>query len=147
MTNSRNRTKHDLATTYGFNEDEVGLFEETFQLFDKDRDGAITINEIRTVMNAMGFFPCDEMIQKGISDVDSDGDGSVDFEEFICMMSKSRNEIDQELKEIFQIFDRNKDGFIDSAELKDVLVRLGENISDVSSKNSVCFLKRIKTAS
>jgi len=98
-------------------------------------------------MNAMGFFPCDEMIQKGISDVDSDGDGSVDFEEFICMMSKSRNEIDQELKEIFQIFDRNKDGFIDSAELKDVLVRLGENISDVSSKNSVYFLQRIKTAS
>ncbi len=85
-------------------------------------------------MNALGFFPCDEKIQKSISDIDSDGDGTVDFEEFICMMSKSRNEIEMELKEIFQIFDRNGDGFIDKTELKDVMVRLGEKISDVSKR-------------
>jgi len=31
----------------------------------------------------------------------------------------------------FQIFDRNQDGFIDIAELKDVFKRLGENLTDV----------------
>lgn len=109
-------------------------------------------------MNALGFYPCDENIKKGINDIDNDGDGSVDFEEFICMMSKSRSSLDQELKEIFQvwwknnnfakfkfliswcvfefieliwqIFDKNQDGFIDQVELKDVLIRLGEHISD-----------------
>ena len=31
-----------------------------------------------------------------------------------------------------KIFDKNHDGFIDKAELKDVLIKLGENITDVS---------------
>ena len=33
-----------------------------------------------------------------------------------------------------KIFDKNQDGFIDKAELKDVLTRLGENITDVKQK-------------
>lgn len=59
--------------------------------------------------------------------------GTVDFEEFIGMMAKfrkSKQEMDDELREIFKIFDRNQDGFIDCNELKDVLIRLGENITD-----------------
>lgn len=106
------------------------VFEETFQIFDKDSDGAITFTEIKSVMNALGFYPCDENIRKGIRDIDNDSSyfhffvllllfkyseiiikkdsGTVDFEEFINMMSKSRkfkttNELDEELKEIFQV--------------------------------------------
>lgn len=41
--------------------------------------------------------------------------------------------MEDELMEIFKIFDKNQDGFIDNEELKDVLIRLGENITDVSS--------------
>jgi Ca2+-binding EF-hand superfamily protein len=48
------------------------VFEETFQIFDKDCDGFITLTEIRTVMNALGFQPCDEDIRKGIKDIDND---------------------------------------------------------------------------
>lgn len=48
------------------------MFEETFQIFDKDSDGAITFYEIKSVMNALGFYPCDENIRKGIRDIDKD---------------------------------------------------------------------------
>ncbi|RMZ96257.1 calmodulin-beta-like isoform X1 [Brachionus plicatilis] len=129
----RNKTKHDLAQEYGFNEEQIGIFEDTFQIFDKDCDGFITLCEIRTVMNSLGFYPGDELIRKSIQDVDYDNSGTVDFEEFIGMMAKfrkSKQEMDDELREIFKIFDRNQDGFIDSTELKDVLNRLGENITD-----------------
>lgn len=34
--------------------------------------------------------------------------------------------------QFFKIFDKNQDGFIDKFELRDVLTRLGENITDVS---------------
>jgi len=44
----------------------------------------------------------------------------------------SAKEVEDELMEIFKIFDKNQDGFIDNEELKDVLTRLGENITDVS---------------
>ena len=53
------------------------MFEETFQIFDKDSDGFITLPEIRTVMNALGFFPCDDNIRKGIKDIDNDSWSSV----------------------------------------------------------------------
>ena len=48
------------------------MFKEAFQIFDKDFDGFITLVEIRTVMNSLGFFPCDEYIKKGIQDIDND---------------------------------------------------------------------------
>lgn len=48
------------------------VFEETFQIFDKDCDGFITLVEIRTVMNALGFYPGDDIIRKSIQDIDND---------------------------------------------------------------------------
>jgi Ca2+-binding EF-hand superfamily protein len=60
--------------------------------------------------------------------------GTVDFEEFVYMMStfgklSNQNEVVDELKDIFKIFDKNQDGYIDKMELWDVLIRLGENIT------------------
>jgi Ca2+-binding EF-hand superfamily protein len=48
------------------------VFEETFQIFDKDCDGFITLAEIRTVMNALGFYPNDESIRQCIQRIDND---------------------------------------------------------------------------
>jgi len=48
------------------------VFEETFQIFDKDFDGFITLAEIRSVMNSFGVFPCDDNIRKCIQNIDSD---------------------------------------------------------------------------
>ena len=70
--NEKNRTKHELATAFGFNEEQIGLFEETFQIFDKDYDGFITLAEIRSVCNSFGVFPCDDNIMKGIQKIDID---------------------------------------------------------------------------
>ena len=39
---------------------------------------------------------------------------------------------EKELFEVFQVFDKNKDGFISSEELYEVLSKLGESITRVS---------------
>ena len=63
------------------------------------------------------------------------GNGSVDFDEFLKMMSnKMSSNPEIELREVFDVFDTNSDGLISSAELHDVLVRLGESV------NMVCNL-------
>ena len=48
----------------------------------------------------------------------------LDFEEFLGMMKQKANEADQEsdLRDAFKIFDRDRNGYIDMKELKQVFV-------------------------
>lgn len=68
-------------------EGEVDL-KEAFDVFDGDKDGVITVEELGLVLSSLGFKEgkkledCKEMIRK----VDMDGDGMVNFEEFKKMM-------------------------------------------------------------
>ena len=59
-----------------------------------------------------------------VMEVDINGDGTIDFQEFLGMMKSKANEADQEsdLREAFKIFDRDKDGYIDMKELKKVII-------------------------
>ena len=64
-----------------------------------------------------------------VMEVDINGDGTIDFEEFLGMMKSKANEADQEsdLREAFKIFDRDKDGYIDMKELKKVTNNLDQD--------------------
>ena len=64
-----------------------------------------------------------------VMEVDINGDGTIDFEEFLGMMKSKANEADQEsdLREAFKIFDRDKDGYIDMKELKKVTNNLDQH--------------------
>ena len=61
---------------------------EAFDVFDKDRDGLISVEELGSVLCSLGLKEgkkiedCNEMIRK----VDMDGDGMVNFVEFKSMM-------------------------------------------------------------
>ncbi|KRX88756.1 Calmodulin-1 [Trichinella pseudospiralis] len=58
--------------------------------------------------------------------------GTIEFDEFLQMMSRKMKDSDseQELKEAFQVFDKDKDGFISAAELHYVMTNLGEKLTD-----------------
>lgn len=59
-------------------------------------------------------------------------DGSVDYEEFEAFVAKnglykaSVEEVSQELKDAFQVFDRDGDGYIDVDEFKSVMMNIGK---------------------
>uniref|UniRef100_A0AC34FQV7 EF-hand domain-containing protein n=1 Tax=Panagrolaimus sp. ES5 TaxID=591445 RepID=A0AC34FQV7_9BILA len=80
------------------------------------------------------------------------GNGTIELPEFISMMSKKvkQSEDDRELKEAFQVFDANNDGFISPSELSVVMANLGEHLSekevhemiheaDLDNDGRVCF--------
>ncbi len=52
-----------------------------FSVFDEDGSGQITTNELHNVMSQFGLT--DEELDEMIKEVDSDGDASIDFEEFM----------------------------------------------------------------
>ena len=107
-------------------------FKDSFQVFDKDGDGFITANELSSVMSSLGQNPTDSEIADMINEVDADGDGRIDFPEFLTMMSRKafNYDPDKELEDAFKVFDKNGDGFISSNELKQVLLSLGEKATD-----------------
>ncbi len=57
-----------------------------------------------------------------INEVDFDGSGSIEFDEFLIMMAKKvkENEQSNDIREAFRVFDRDRDGFISHEELTQV---------------------------
>ena len=56
-------------------EDKVTECKEVFDLFDKDKDGSITVKELGDVMRALGANPTQTELQEMINEVDSNGSG------------------------------------------------------------------------
>ncbi|URE21499.1 hypothetical protein MUK42_10586 [Musa troglodytarum] len=69
-------------------EEQISEFQEAFCLFDKDGDGCITLEELGTVIKSLGQNPSEEELQEMIREVDSDGNGTIEFAEFLNLMSR-----------------------------------------------------------
>jgi calcium-dependent protein kinase len=61
-------------------------------MFDKDKSGKIDREEVVSLLSGedmANLVPIDA-IEKAIREIDQDGDGEIDFEEFINMMKKAQ---------------------------------------------------------
>uniref|UniRef100_A0A8C8RKG8 Troponin C, slow skeletal and cardiac muscles n=1 Tax=Pelusios castaneus TaxID=367368 RepID=A0A8C8RKG8_9SAUR len=98
-------------------------------------DGCISTKELGKVMRMLGQNPTPEELQEMIDEVDEDGSGTVDFDEFLvmmvrCMKDDSKGKSEEELSDLFRMFDKNADGYIDLDELKIMLQATGETITE-----------------
>ncbi len=60
---------------------------EAFELFDMDRSGTITVNEIKKVLGSRGMGDIDESEwERILEEVDGDGNGEISFDEFKIMI-------------------------------------------------------------
>ena len=89
-------------------------FKEAFDEFDKvirfwslasllddlwpfqDGSGTISSEELLGVMRAMGQNPTEDELLNLVLEVDVDGNGTIDFPEFLNMMKKKAREVDEE---------------------------------------------------
>jgi Ca2+-binding EF-hand superfamily protein len=65
-----------------------------FDMFDKDKSGKIDVSEIMQLLGEDGMQDINvtqEQLMKYIEEVDDNGDGEIDFDEFCNMMSKCQN--------------------------------------------------------
>ena len=72
----------------GLTDDEVEELRQAFDLFDTDGSGTIDPKELRAAMQSLGFETKNQTIYQMIQDIDKDGDGDVDFDEFLDLMTR-----------------------------------------------------------
>uniref|UniRef100_A0A2K6LWE4 Troponin C, skeletal muscle n=2 Tax=Rhinopithecus TaxID=542827 RepID=A0A2K6LWE4_RHIBE len=117
-------------------EEMIAEFKAAFDMFDADGGGDISVKELGTVMRMLGQTPTKEELDAIIEEVDEDGSGTIDFEEFLVMMVRQMKEdakgkSEEELAEWFPgLGVRKRDGYIDPEELAEIFRASGEHVTD-----------------
>ena len=86
---------------------------------DRDHDGVLGVSELREGLASLGqAVPLDEA-RRLIASVDRDGDGQLDFGEFVALVEPRPDGLDEEadLREAFAMLDADRDGFVSAPEL------------------------------
>lgn len=83
-------------------------------------------------MTSLGFESKSGAIFQMISDLDADGNGTIDFSEWFTLMTKRVNDRDSRanVNKIFALYDDERTGYISIKNLRRVAQELSENISE-----------------
>ena len=116
----------------GLTEEEIEEIREAFNLFDTDGSGTIDPKELKAAMQSLGFEAKNATIYQMISDIDKDGSGSIDFDEFLDMMTAKISDRDskEDINKVFSLFDADNKGSITLRDLKRVAKELGETMTE-----------------
>ena len=90
-------------------------------MFDQDGDGTISVDELGIIFRSIGQNPTDEELDQMIAEVDEDNSGCCEFDEFLLLMSrnmKNESNIDDEMLEVFNMFDTSGKGYISNLDLR-----------------------------
>ena len=79
-------------------------------------------------MLRMGANITKDGLKSLIEYLDKDGNGTIDFPEFLSLMARKvkDTDIEEEMTEAFKVFDRDGNEFIRAAKLRHVMTNLGE---------------------
>merc|ERR1712039_1075221 len=76
----------EISEATGLAVDEVKCLKVCFDLFDTKKQDFLSADDLGEIMRAMGFRPTEEGLKDLLKELDEDGSGSMDFDEFCEMM-------------------------------------------------------------
>ena len=76
-------------------EEKIAEYKEAFDMIDKDKKGTISVNDITKIMKNFGYPISRKEVEKMVAEMDTSGSGELDFEEFVTLMQKQTQYIDE----------------------------------------------------
>ncbi|KAB5516692.1 hypothetical protein DKX38_027340 [Salix brachista] len=119
-------TRSKTPTAFGSMDD----IRKIFTKFDKNGDGKISCNEVVENLSELGTKISQAEVQSIMQEFDKDGDGYIDLDEFVDFIQNgglgdSGGNDGKELRDAFDLYDKNKNGLISADELHSVMRMLG----------------------
>ncbi|KAG2302428.1 hypothetical protein Bca4012_060733 [Brassica carinata] len=125
---TRNSTSSSNRSSSSLNVDELRT---VFDYIDANSDGKISGTELQSCVSLLGGALSSREAEEVVKISDVDGDGLMDFEEFLKLMMEGEDGSDEdrrkELKVAFRMYVTEGEEFITAASLRRTLSRLGES--------------------
>lgn len=117
----------------GLDEDQAEVLMKCFNGFCKE--GVVHADTVGEILQMMGLRVKKEALQEIINEVDEDGSGELEFEEFCILAARFLIEEDEEqmrkeLKEAFRFYDKDGVGYLTIDTLKGILLELEPNLDN-----------------
>ena len=115
-------------------DEQIAELREIFRSFDRNNDGSLTQLELGSLLRSLGLKPSPDQLETLIQNTDKNSNGLIEFSEFITLVApdllpaKSPYTEDQ-LRQLFRLFDRDGNGFITAAELAHSMAKLGHALT------------------
>jgi Ca2+-binding EF-hand superfamily protein len=120
------------------------MYRETFNIVDRDCDGAVSLDEFRTFMRSLGCADDDEKLKEKMASVGATA--SLSQPQFVKFLSSMKEGTcnEAEIADALSVFDKSADGmgYISSRELGSALSKMGSN--PLSSREVQELLLRAK---
>ncbi|XP_037442637.1 calcium-dependent protein kinase 22-like [Triticum dicoccoides] len=102
--------------------EDIENYTQMFQMIDKDKDGTLTLEELKEGLQINGHAVPETEIQMLLEAGDIDGNGTLDTDEFVTVLLHIKKMSNEEyLPEAFKYFDKDGNGYIEMEELMEAL--------------------------
>lgn len=116
------------------------IIKEAFRMFDSDQSGEIDKKEFRKLVQSLGLEVDIRKIDELMKQVDKNGSGNIDIEEFTEMMLNyqfnRQVSIVTHLSNTFSLYDKDEDGVIS----EDDLIKVGMELDELTSPDEALML-------
>ncbi|XP_015922240.1 troponin C [Parasteatoda tepidariorum] len=115
--------------------EQVEMLKKAFDMFDKDKKGSIETTVVSTILRTLGQSFVESELKELITEIDVDGSGELEFDEFLALTSRFLVEEDseamqEELREAFRMYDKEGNGYINVIDLREILRALDDKLTE-----------------
>lgn len=110
---------------------EIQEIKDVFSLFDTSGDGTIDRKELLTALRSLGQELTEKEAGELLAKVDTDRSGTISLTEFLQLTAaaKANEDVEEQLRAVFQRFDKDGDGLINESDLMRTMKELGQPLS------------------